>query len=267
MFGIIGPGKLAQALVTTWQKKKLIKANNTWAITKTVESSKNFQKTFKIKSSTKIDPKILKKTKIILLAVKPKQMIEAITSLKEKGLSSETLIISVLAGTLPQKIESALGQKNPVIVLMTNTGARSAKAMSAIIAGHHVSKSHMDITRKLAAAVGEFIETKADDFNIFTAAAGSGIAFVYLWMQIYSNAIKDFGMGEVSSEKIAKQVFLGAATMALNSDKTLEELISEVATPGGCTELGLTLMKQQNWSKPIEALLKATAEKAGQLSA
>ena len=53
--------------------------------------------------------------------------------------------------------------------------------------------------------------------------------------------------------------------MTLNRSKTVPELVTSVATKGGCTEVGINTMKNLNSSKLFEEIIKNTAQKSSEL--
>ena len=58
------------------------------------------------------------------------------------------------------------------------------------------------------------------------------------------------------------QTAIGSAKMALNREISMEELISNVATKGGCTRVGVDCMDEYNTEKLFYDVIKSTAEKA-----
>ena len=53
--------------------------------------------------------------------------------------------------------------------------------------------------------------------------------------------------------------------MALNREISMEELISNVATKGGCTRVGVDVMEEKDTQKIFYDIIKSTAEKARML--
>ena len=53
--------------------------------------------------------------------------------------------------------------------------------------------------------------------------------------------------------------------MALNRDISMEELISNVATKGGCTRVGVDVMEKLNTQKLFEEVITKTTQKAHDL--
>ena len=58
------------------------------------------------------------------------------------------------------------------------------------------------------------------------------------------------------------QTAIGSAKMALLREIPMEELISNVATKGGCTRVGVDCMDDNNTEKLFYDVIKSTTEKA-----
>jgi len=58
---------------------------------------------------------------------------------------------------------------------------------------------------------------------------------------------------------------LGAARMVLNGDKSPEELIRQVTTPGGTTEAGLKVMDERNIRATLVDAVAAAATRSREL--
>ena len=65
--------------------------------------------------------------------------------------------------------------------------------------------------------------------------------------------------------ELAVQTAIGSAKMTINRKTSMTDLISSVATKGGCTEVGVNTMKELNSSKLFEDIIKNTAKKASEL--
>ena len=53
--------------------------------------------------------------------------------------------------------------------------------------------------------------------------------------------------------------------MALNREITMEQLIANVATKGGCTRVGIDVMEEINTTQIFEQVIKKTTYKANEL--
>ena len=71
---------------------------------------------------------------------------------------------------------------------------------------------------------------------------------------------------EKDTLQLAAQMVSGAAELALSSDKTPEELIATVVTPGGTTAAGLQVMQQQSTAAGISAAIEAAAARGREMA-
>ena len=71
------------------------------------------------------------------------------------------------------------------------------------------------------------------------------------------------GLSKIAAEKLVKQTIYGSAKMILNSDKSADQLIREVASKGGATESALAVLNQnKNLEKIINQAIKSAYKKA-----
>ena len=64
---------------------------------------------------------------------------------------------------------------------------------------------------------------------------------------------------------LSTQTALGSAKMAFDREISMEELISNVATKGGCTRVGVDVMENIDTAKIFSDVISKTTEKASQL--
>ena len=61
------------------------------------------------------------------------------------------------------------------------------------------------------------------------------------------------------------QTALGSAQMALNRNVSMETLVANVATKGGCTRVGVDCMDEHNTESLFEDVIRKTTQKACEL--
>ena len=96
---------------------------------------------------------------IVLVAVKPQMMAEALPGLKAMG-NGTTLFISVAAGVTLGYFESTLGAETPIIRAMPNTPAAISRGITAIVGNAHADAAAMDEADTLLNAVGDVVRLK-----------------------------------------------------------------------------------------------------------
>ena len=74
------------------------------------------------------------------------------------------------------------------------------------------------------------------------------------------------GLKKEVALKLASQTALGAAKMVIETKKHPAILKDEVATPGGCTVAGLSMMEKEKVRSALIKTVQETAETASELS-
>ena len=101
--------------------------------------------------------------------------------------------------------------------------------------------------------------------DIVTAISGSGPAFFYKVINDIARAGEKLGMEYEKALLLSIQTAIGSAKMALNRDISMEELVSNVATKGGCTRVGVDVMEEKNIDNIFDEVIAKTSQKAHEL--
>ena len=102
--------------------------------------------------------------------------------------------------------------------------------------------------------------------DIVTAISGSGPAFFYKVIEDMARAGEKLGLDYEKSLLLAAQTALGSAAMVFNrGELTVQNLIDNVATKGGCTFVGISVMNEENSDKLFYDVISETAKKAHEL--
>ena len=257
--GFIGCGKMAKAIIKGILSKDdiIIKASTSSDLS--AQKAQN-ELNIEVFSDNK---KVAEFADIIFIATKPNQVETVLNDIKEY-VNSEKLIISVAAGVSTKKIESIIGEI-PVIRVMPNTPALVGECMSAIAKGLYAQDEHEKIVTELLSSIGKVISVAEEQIDIVTAISGSGPAFFYQIFEDMAQAGVKLGLDYDKSLLLAVQTAIGSAKMTLNREIPLNDLIQSVATKGGCTEVGITEMKNLDSSNLFYQVISKTAKKAHEL--
>jgi len=259
--GFIGSGKMAGAIIKGLIKTGFAKPENMLATqgepTGLEEKSKN------LGIGIILDNKELVKTSdVIFIAVKPNQVLGVLEEIKP-FVTSEKLIVSIAAGVNINKLETNLPNKTRVIRVMPNTPALVGEGMSGMVGGNWVNNDDINFVKDLLSTIGKCIVVDSEDqIDIVTAISGSGPAFFYKVINEIARAGEKLGMDYDKALLLSIQTAIGSAKMALNRDISMEQLISNVATKGGCTAVGVDCMNDNNSEKLFYDVIKSTTEKA-----
>ncbi|WP_405110326.1 pyrroline-5-carboxylate reductase [Phaeobacter sp. BS52] len=189
---------------------------------------------------------------IVLIAVKPQMMGEALPQLQQLG-NGETLFISVAAGTSIATYESLLGAKTPVVRAMPNTPAAVGRGITAIVGNACASAEDVIRAETLLQAIGQTVrlETEAQ-MDAVTGVSGSGPAYVFHLIETLAAAGEAEGLPADLAMQLAKATVAGAGALAEAAEETPAELRVNVTSPNGTTQAALeVLMDADNGFPPL----------------
>lgn len=201
---------------------------------------------------------------IILLAMKPNDVFEAIQSIKPY-ISLDQLVISVIAGISTDSISHMLGSKNPIIRSMPNTSAAVGQSATALTFGEYATEIHMDIALQLFKTIGIVTIHEEKELHAVTALSGSGPAYIYYLVEAMQNAAVESGLDQEVAKTLILQTIYGATEMLKQTNKTPERLRIEVTSPGGTTEAGLSVLKSHNYKETISECIKQATKRSHEL--
>lgn len=262
--GFIGSGKMAGAIIKGLLESGFISQENLLATQAESEGVSEKSKELGIKII--LDNKeLVKKSDIVFIATKPSQVSEVLAEISSI-INSEKLIVSIAAGVKIEKIEALLPSRTRVIRVMPNTPALLGEGMTAIIGNSFTCRNDIEYVQNLFNVVGKTIVLEDESqMDAVTAISGSGPAFFYKIINDIALAGVKQGLDYEKSLILSIQTALGSAKMALNRNVSMEVLISNVATKGGCTRVGVDAMENLNVSKILEEVIEQTAKKASEL--
>ena len=207
---------------------------------------------------------VVRAARVIFLAVKPSQVPEALSGIRE-GFSAEHLLISIAAGVPLATLEAGLPSGARVIRVMPNTPALVGASASAFAVGRAAQKEDADLAQKLLSSVGLAFELKEFLLDAVTGLSGSGPAFVYLVIEALSDGGVAAGLPREVATKLAAQTVLGSGKMVLETGLHPGALKDMVASPGGTTIEGLCELEKGKLRGTLINAVRAAAEKSKKL--
>jgi pyrroline-5-carboxylate reductase len=138
--------------------------------------------------------------------------------------------------------------------------------MSAIFGGDFATQDDVEYVQSLLSSIGKCIILESESqMDIVTAISGSGPAFFYKVINDIARAGENLGLDYEKALLLSIQTAIGSAKMALNRDISMEELVSNVATKGGCTRVGVDVMEEKGIDNIFADVIKKTTQKAHDL--
>lgn len=206
----------------------------------------------------------IKNADVVVLAVKPQVLATVLRPLK--GLLSDKLVISIIAGAEIQTISNLI-DSNRTVRVMPNTPALVQTGAHGIYANDVVGTSDRELTSQILAATGLTIWVNSEaQIDAVTAVSGSGPAYFFYLMESMIRAGKNLGLDEKVATALTLQTALGAAQMAITSSNTPSELRKNVTSPNGTTQAALEVFDRAQISQNIQSALAAAQKRSQELA-
>jgi len=201
---------------------------------------------------------------LLVLAVKPQQMKEAVTPLV--GKLGNAVVVSIAAGLDLATLARFLGGHRKIVRCMPNTPALIGAGITGLCPLPEVSAAEREAADCVLSAVGSTVwiddEGRMDGV---TALSGSGPAYVFLFIEALQQAAADLGFTPEQGRQLAIETVQGAAALAAQSDEPAAVLRERVTSKGGTTEAALNTMAEKGVKEGIIAGVKAAEARGREL--
>lgn len=268
--GFLGAGNLAEALIKGLLASKSVGANQLIASDRVSSRLVHLAETYEIKVYNK-NHEVIRNADIIFLTVKPQDAKDALLEIAPE-LTGTKLLISAAAGLTTTAILEILkhGGVNafiPVVRAMPNTPAIVREGMTGLVAGMGAGKNDLKLAKAVFESVGKVVVVDDEQLlDAVTGLSGSGPAYVFYFMEALVEAGRELGLAEADSKLLAMQTTLGAALLAIESNKDLAELRKMVTSPGGTTMQGIAKLEEAGLKDAVIKAVKAATKRAQELS-
>ncbi|MET7020376.1 pyrroline-5-carboxylate reductase ProI [Bacillus mycoides] len=254
----LGAGSIAEAIIGGLLNANVVKREHVTVSNRSNETRlQELHKKYGVKG-THNKKELLADANILFLAMKPKDVAEAVIPLKEY-INNDLLIISLLAGVSTHSIRNLLQKDVPIIRAMPNTSAAILKSATAISPSEHTTEEHIRTVTSLFETIGLVSVVEEEDMHAITALSGSGPAYIYYVVEALEEAAKKIGLKEDVAKSLILQTMIGSAEMLKASEKHPSILRKEITSPGGTTEAGIEVLKEHNFQQAlISCITQAT---------
>ena len=269
-FGVIGLGRMAQALVIPLIEQGLIPADETIAVVGRQDSVATVSA--RVPSEVKVvvasDPAAQDAwgASVQLLAVKP-QMLDAVAASAPPATatpaSDSSLLLSVLAGVPLARLQN-LFPGRICVRAVPNTPCLVGQGLTGLAWGEGISDQQKQQVRSFFELVSEVLELPEERLDVFLALTSSGPAYVALIAEAMADGAVAVGMPRAQAHHLAHRTLAGTAALLQEQELHPGELKDMVASPGGTTMAALRQLEKAGLrSALIEAIVAATQHGRG----
>ena len=204
-----------------------------------------------------------KSSNSIIISVKPKDVIDVVKELVD--IPKDMLIISVAAGVSLKTIESVLVDR-PVVRVMPNTPCMVGAGVCVLARGSKVKNSHIEKVTSIMRSIGFVSELPETLMDAVTGLSGSGPAYVAIIIDALADGGVKVGLPRDTALKLAAQTVFGTAKMILEKRLHPALLRDMVASPGGTTIEGISVLETSGIRAALIDAVEAAAKKSKNLS-
>lgn len=259
--GFIGAGKLAGSVIRGLILSNYCNADAIIASEPGDEARGSLERDAGI-ATTASNADVARAAQTIFIGVKPQGVLPVLWEIAPHV--ANKLVVSFAAGVRIADMENAAPAR--IARVMTNTPAAIARAATGIATGTRATQDDVRKLEEMFNAIGTAVVVDEREIDAVTALAGSGPAFVYSVIEALASGGAAAGLQSDNALRLAAQMTLGAASLALTSGKSPEELRKMVVTPGGTTAAGLAVLQERNAGDAIAAAVEAAAARGREMS-
>ena len=261
--GFIGGGNMADAILSAVLKHNLATPSGV-TVSDIAEARRDYlRQTYKV-NVTDSNPGAVEGKDVIILAIKPQTLSDAMAGLKGK-LKPTQLLISIVAGKSIQTISSGLNHKC-LVRSMPNTPAQIGEGMTVWTATPQVTSQQKASAASILGVMGMEIFVDAEKYlDMATAVSGSGPAYVFLFVESMVEVAVKLGFTPEIAQKLVLQTLLGSGHLLQKSGKTPQELRRMVTSPGGTTAEAIAVFERGDFAGLVDRAVTAAHEKAKKL--
>jgi pyrroline-5-carboxylate reductase len=258
MIGFIGGGRMAEALI-----KGIVKQGNKNILVSDIQEQRrlHIETSYGVKT-TESNQNVTNLCEIIILAVKPQDMITVLDEIAD-SVTKEKTIVSIAAGIKLDVFQKKL-KAEKIVRVMPNIASIEQEGVTLISFSKLFPLHQKSTIQKLFMSVGKILIIDEEMINVFSTISGSGPAFLALFMETLIEAGIKMGLEKDLVAKATLQTFIGTAKL-LEAGMPPNQLREMVTSPGGTTAEGIRVFNEKKIKKITASALSASLKKAEEL--
>ena len=203
----------------------------------------------------------------IFLAVKPAIVKTVMKELAEfDNLLDRVTVVSFAASVEIDHIEKACNRNIAVIRTMPSTPILVGEGVLAVCRNDRVSAKEFQFFCRMMSSVAHVTVISEEEMNPIIAVHGSSPAYVYLFVKSMLDAAEKQGIDPSVALPLILKTVKGSITMIEKSDVSIDQLISNVASPNGTTLAALNSFADDDFHGAVERAMQACTDRANEIS-
>ena len=262
-FGVIGLGRMAQALLFPLIDSGLVPQSGVRAVVATQASAERLAAA-RPGLAVATDSAEAWAAPALLLAVKP-QLLDAVAAGAPPPSAGPQLLVSVLAGVTLERLQRLFPGRR-IVRAVPNTPCLVGAGLTALAWGEGVSPEQRAWVLQLFRQVGDVFELPEPQLDGFLALTSSGPAFVALMAEAMADGAVAAGLPRQLAQHLAHRTLAGTAALLDQQALHPGQLKDMVTSPGGTTIAGIRQLERAGLRSALLEAVLAAAERSRQLA-
>ena len=199
---------------------------------------------------TNDNAKAVRDSEIIIIALKPYNILEVLKELSSSLIKEKHILISLATGISIKEIEEIVKTQVPIFRAMPNTAADVSTSMTCICSNSEDNEA-FNLVKQCFDSIGKTITINESLMDSATVLGACGIAYVLRLIRAMVQGGIQIGFDSKTASEIVNQTVKGAAELLMERKEHPEFEIDKVTTPKGCTIAGLNEMEHNGFSSAL----------------
>ena len=253
--GFIGLGNMASAIMQGIISNGVVSASDVYGYDVS-DAAKEKAKENKINIlGSNLD--VASNSDVLILAVKPQFLSDAVKELNGK-ISSNTIVISIVAGRTIEALEELLGEVK-IVRTMPNTPALIREAAIGYSFNGLIAEDDKEVVKQILSSFGKAIEVPERLMDAVVGVSGSAPAYVFMFIEAMADGAVAEGMPRALAYEFAAQAVMGSAKLMLETGKHPGELKDMVCSPAGTTIAAVRSLEESGFRGSVmDAVIEAS---------
>lgn len=239
--GFIGFGNMAQAMADGMLASGIVKGEQLYACARQWDKlCRNTEVRGMHACKHAID--MVRQCDIILLAVKPAQMSEAISTVKEH--LQGKAVVSIAAGMFFETYEQLLPPHTHHLSIIPNMPVSVCEGVMLWEQRNSLQTEEAVAVEQLFSAIAFIEKLESDQMTIGATVAGCGPAFAAMFIEALGDGAVAYGLGREAAYRLCAQMMTGTAKQLLVHPQHPGQLKDRVSSPKGTTIQGVAELER-----------------------
>jgi len=237
--GIIGTGRLGTMLVKALINHAAILPECFYLFNRTYAKAAALKSLYPSINLVQSSQEIIHYADWIFLCVKPLDLKDLLSDIGTVFPENKLIISTLLAPPLSELDKILNGKISRVYPSITQSTGRG---VSLLAFGRQVTETDKAALIDCLSLIGKAIEIPEEHFRVCGDITSCGPAFMAYMIGSLAAIAEKHGIAKDMAAEMARETMLGTALLLEEQNLSFDELVCQVATPGGCTAKGIDVL-------------------------